>query len=538
MSRETRANELLALKEIAETLNVSNDMHQMLNAVLVKLLEVTDLTTGWIFLGEEEPEYTCFVDHNLPPALTWQDKFPMCNGDCWCLQLYWEGKLKHAVNIIECKRITDAIKNHWGDTNGILHHATVPLEACGELFGILNVGTPGKEHFTDEELALLQSVAYQIGTAVKRTRLYHSQEKRARNFAKLDDVLHIGTIGELDKFPVKVVEQAGLSFDWPHISFFIQEGEFLSLRACTEHKQVMNEWRRIRLNQTGGIGAAFRENRTLMISDMKEPCSELEQIGLPRFRSAVAIPLRHQADPYGLLFVSSPKKNHFDSNDIDIIHRLADHISIVHENLRLSEQRHELARMEERNRLARDLHDSVSQKLFSLTLMAGGAESILANTSDELKQMLHEIQTLAQDTLKEMRTMIWQLRPLGLEKGLITSLKRYGEKLGLVIFEEVQGVHELPSVIEEALWRIGQEALNNVKKHAGTTQVTIKLISKKQETRFEVIDYGQGFTVGQAGSDQSMGMLTMRERAEMLGGIFSITSEPGFTRVKVTIPRK
>ena len=67
-----------------------------------------------------------------------------------------------------------------------------------------------------------------------------------------------------------------------------------------------------------------------MISDMKEPCSELEQIGIPPFRSAVAIPLRHQADPYGLLFVSSPKKNHFDSNDIDIIHRLADHLSVVH----------------------------------------------------------------------------------------------------------------------------------------------------------------------------------------------------------------
>lgn len=149
MSRETRANELLILKEIAETLNMSNDMHQMLNAVLVKLLQVTGLTTGWIFLGEEKPEYTCFVDHNLPPALTWQDKYPMCNGDCWCLQLYWDGKLKHAVNIIECKRITDAIKYRWGDTNGILHHATVPLEAGGEIFGILNIGTPGKEHFTD-----------------------------------------------------------------------------------------------------------------------------------------------------------------------------------------------------------------------------------------------------------------------------------------------------------------------------------------------------------------------------------------------------
>jgi GAF domain-containing protein len=132
MSKDQGKNELITLRAIAETLNNSNDMHQMLNEVLRKLLEVTGLTTGWIFLVDEKPEYSCVVDMNLPPALTWGNKTPMCNDTCWCLGRYWDGKLKHAVNIIECKRIENAIEYNWGDTKEIRHHATVPLKAGGE----------------------------------------------------------------------------------------------------------------------------------------------------------------------------------------------------------------------------------------------------------------------------------------------------------------------------------------------------------------------------------------------------------------------
>ena len=136
------------------------------------------------------------------------------------------------------------------------------------------------------------------------------------------------------------------------------------------------------------------------------------------------------------------------------------------ENLRLNEQRRELVRMEERNRLARDLHDSVSQKLFSLTFMTKGAEAVLKGQNEKVDRSLHDMRELAQGALKEMRTLIWQLRPAGLEKGLLPALKQYGESLGLKIREQVTGVRDLPRVVEEALWRIGQEALNNVSKHA------------------------------------------------------------------------
>ena len=106
----------------------------------------------------------------------------------------------------------------------------------------------------------------------------------------------------------------------------------------------------------------------------------------------------------------------FDANTIDVIQALSNHVSLIIENLRLNEQRRELVRMEERNRLARDLHDSVSQKLFSLTFMTKGAEAVLKGKNEKVDQSLHEMRELAQGALKEMRTLIWQLRPAGLEK--------------------------------------------------------------------------------------------------------------------------
>ncbi|MCK9910850.1 histidine kinase, partial [Microbacteriaceae bacterium K1510] len=101
------------------------------------------------------------------------------------------------------------------------------------------------------------------------------------------------------------------------------------------------------------------------------------------------------------------------------------------ENARLDQQRQELAKVEERNRLARDLHDSVCQNLFSLTLMTSGLASALPDREDWVTQSLREISQLTEDSLKEMRSLIWQLRPAGLEQGLLTALKQYGEKLGL-----------------------------------------------------------------------------------------------------------
>lgn len=534
-------HELLALKTIAETLNISNDMHQMLDSVLRKLLEVTGLTTGWVFLADEEPEYACVVDHHLPSALVWGDKTPMCSGSCWCLDRYWKGKLDHAVNIIECKRIEDAILYNWGDTAGIQHHATVPLKAGGDLFGILNVAAPGKDHFTAEELALLQAVAFQIGTAVKRTRLYHSQQKRAENYAKFSEVSHrLGSLLNLDSIPNEVVRQIGETFSWPTVAFFVREGNELSLRALYKNGHVTTEWKTIPVHQAGLLRRALQDTHAVKETNVKQRLPVLEATGIPQFHSAAAVQVQLHEEPYGVLLVASD--NEFDEHDLAALDALAGHIALTIENARLYTQRKELTRREERNRLARDLHDSVSQTLFSLTLTVHGAEAVLTEQDKTIRQSLQDIQRLAQDALREMRSLIWQLRPEGLEQGLMTALKRYGESVGLVVHEHVEGVRELSCGVEEALWRIGQEALNNVSKHSGTNQASIRLQMTDTDAVMTVTDGGSGIGIGQSGSKSmdtgpSIGLIGMRERAELLGGIFKLSSQPGQgTRIEVTIP--
>jgi len=530
-----REKELVALKEIAESLNVSNDMRYMLAAVLQKLLDVTGLQTGWIFLMDEgERTHDCVVDANLPPALAWGDRTPMCQGSCWCVNKFWDRRLQHAVNIINCKRIEDAIEHGWGDTQDIYHHATVPLKAGEEWFGLLNVAAPGKTNFSREELALLESVGYQIGTAIKRTRLYHAEQKRAENYLKLGEIgKELNAATDLHRIPLEVVRAVGSRFPWSAVGFFVPEGDALSLRALFTDGLLTNEWRSIPVQKAGPIGTALYRKRAEKTVFCDSPA--LRKAGLPAFQTAVAVPVLLRNQVTGVLFVTSQKANDFDENDLELLQSLASHVSIVTENVRLSQQRRELIKWEERNRLARDLHDSVCQNLFSLTLIARGMEAMLEGNNPLAAQSLQEMQSLTEASLKEMRSLIWQLRPAGLEQGLITALKEYGMKLGLIVHVNLDGICQLPRTIEETLLRIGQEALNNVSKHAGVPDVYLLLKVSPVMVKMEIRDHGCGFQLESSAKPASLGMLSMRERTEMLGGRFAVDSSPGAgTRLTVS----
>lgn len=170
-------SELKTLKEIAETLNQGNDLRVVLNEVLIKLLDLTGFKAGWIFLVADNGTFELIAHSALPEALTWENCRLMCNSNCYCIDQYWNGRLKSATNIIHCERIDHAIKQRTGDTEGITHHATVPLRDQKKRFGLLNVASPNKNQYSEKELALLEAVALQIGTAVKRIRLNEIEQQ-------------------------------------------------------------------------------------------------------------------------------------------------------------------------------------------------------------------------------------------------------------------------------------------------------------------------------------------------------------------------
>jgi signal transduction histidine kinase len=199
----------------------------------------------------------------------------------------------------------------------------------------------------------------------------------------------------------------------------------------------------------------------------------------------------------------------------------------------LASNAEELAIIKERNRLARELHDSVTQSLYSLTLLSAGWRRLAAKGElDSVEDSFSEIEDVAQQALKEMRLLIYELRPLALEnEGLQGALhhrlsaveKRAGVEARLVM----DNVLDLAPEVEEALYAIAIEALNNALKHASATIVTVKLHSSDSLIRMEVIDNGCGFDPIKAAKSRGMGLKSLRERVEHMNGKLEIISSPG-----------
>ncbi len=215
---------------------------------------------------------------------------------------------------------------------------------------------------------------------------------------------------------------------------------------------------------------------------------------------------------------------------------------LADQNAQLAERAGHLAMIEERNRLARDLHDSVSQELFSLSMLAAAARRTLDRQPTLAAQQLDEIQTMAQRALQETRSLIFALRPAALgDRGLAPALRDLAvaahDRQGLAIDLHIEGERRLPLEHEQALFRIAQEALANVARHSGVRAARIALEYSDEDVTLMVADAGRGFDTHAAPTDGSLGLHSMRERAAALGGRLELHSAPGQgTTLNVSLP--
>lgn len=364
---------LALLKEMAEFLNEETEIYSITQGALKYLIEGSDFTTGWIFFINQEGEHELITSVDLPQALNSDQCHYITEGTCWCVNAYNNNKLINASNIINCSRINLAAKAKPDETDHITHHATVPLKSGQEQFGLLNVASPNTVKYSDEDLELLESVAFQLGSAIKR--------------------------------------------------------------------------------------------------------------------------------------------------------------------IYLTDKEKEAAKINERNRLARDLHDSVNQMLFSLKLTAHAAYDMSQErVSKEAFKMIEET---SQNAVNEMRALIWQLKPTGLEQGLVHALKQYSNLMQIKLIANVEGLVDLSSEIEEHVYRAVQESINNTKKHAQTDTVYLLLKQTQTQLYVEVQDEGQGFDMTVAQTKASHGLNNIRQRVKLLNGKLIFSSEPGQgTKIEMIIPLK
>jgi PAS domain S-box-containing protein len=218
-------------------------------------------------------------------------------------------------------------------------------------------------------------------------------------------------------------------------------------------------------------------------------------------------------------------------------------VGLALHNMQLHQQSEQLAVIHERQRLARELHDSVTQSLYSLTLLTeAGRRMAAAGNVERAVPYLDRLGQIALQSLKEMRLLIYELRPLELQREQLVPILKHRleaveERAGVQTSLETEGPIALPPRVEEGLYRIAIEALNNTLKHAGATAVAVRIRMQKARVVLEVMDDGRGFDPRRAADVGGMGLLNMQERVEEMGGILTVESSPnGGTTVRAQIP--
>jgi signal transduction histidine kinase len=264
------------------------------------------------------------------------------------------------------------------------------------------------------------------------------------------------------------------------------------------------------------------------------------------FNSLAVVPLVSRAKVLGTLVVVARGQRDFSDQDIKLLTSIGDQIGVAVENAQLYKQGQRAAVMEERRRLARELHDSVTQSLHGSTLMAEAAQRLAAaGDLERTRGYLARLGEISQQALKEMRLLVYELRPLALaEVTLVEALQQRLDAVERRAGVEVQllagGPLDLPDAIEEALYRIAQEALNNALQHASPSSVIVSVQvtgePPEQQVILDVSDDGAGFDMSALGGQGGIGLASMKERTKKLGGNFIVHSSPGEgTQVKATI---
>ncbi len=301
----------------------------------------------------------------------------------------------------------------------------------------------------------------------------------------------------------------------------------------------------------GISGQVYALRRPVIVNDYgRQVQLPLDDEVMRRIRSAVSVPIWWQGRMIGVFSIgtNSPRRV-FDERDVDVLSLYAKHAAIAIENARLYGEAERLAHLDERHAIARELHDSVTQSLFTILLMADAARNYLRTGQEDPSTTVELLYQAARDALTEMRALIYQLRPAPLEgEGLITALRKLADatqaRHGLPVEVRQAGLRRLPAEVEDALFRITQEALHNAVKHAQAGRAVVELRLTEDEAALTVVDDGGGFDPAglpsrrpPSASQAGLGLVTMRERAEQLGGCLTVNSAPhSGTRVEARLP--
>ena len=455
----------------------------------------------------------------------------------------------------------------------------LPLVYHAETIGQMRLAprTPG-EPFTPADRRLLDELARQAGLAAHAVQLTadlqrsyeqleQRVEERTRELSSLLEISHtVASTLQLKPLLGLILDQLKLLIDYTGSSILTLEGEdlvFLDNRNPVPRRggsgvecggdpygrPLMQL--RFPVKNLGLIWETLSSRESIIVPDILEetPLAQAVRVAMGDLRETtfqyvhawMAVPLMLRDQVIGILVLTSKEENAFTPHHATLALAIANQAAIAIENARLYAQAQELAAVEERQKLARELHDSVSQALYGIAIGLHTARIQLDCAPLELPESLDYLLSLAQAALAEMRALIFELRPESLEReGLVAALARQGAALqarhDMIVQADLCQEPALPLKAKKELYRIAQEALHNTVKHARASKVDLVLHRTANAVILEVGDDGVGFDP--LGSFPGhLGLRSMQERVSHLGGMLQIESAPGQgTRLLAQVP--
>lgn len=424
-------------------------------------------------------------------------------------------------------------------------YMAIPLVAQDRVVGAITLARDEVGYFTPEHARLARAMASQVAVAINNAQLFAEAQERARETEALirADERLFGSL-DLDAVFQALTDVAVdvLQVDKCLVTAPGPDSPSYVVRAHRNFAPASMALMNTLLGDPVPLAEDPRDDGTrppLIIEDLATADPRLEpMLTAEGLRSAMVVPIRAESGLYGRFAVAYTKTHRFSADEQRLMLALADRAALAIENAQHHARAQRVASLEERQRLARDLHDSVSQALYGIALGARTARTLLDRDPSSVTEPLEYVLSLADAGLAEMRALIFELRPESLEtEGLVAAIEKQmaatRSRYGIQVTADMGEEPDAPLTLKEAFYRIAQEALHNTVKHAQANHIDVTLECPDGELRIELRDDGRGFDP-EGTFPGHMGLSSMRERAAKAGAHISIESAPGAgTRIEV-----